>query len=458
MVRKLEPAGGLRLCALVGAVLGTLALPAVANGSTAFSPEAGTTFAGAAGEGNDVTISPSGGGMLRLREIATPLTAGFGCTQVDPRTVDCTRRRGPVTFDLGDNSDSLEVASGAIPVIARGGEGNDRLLAYGAGPSSLDGGGGNDHLFGGLGADSLLGGPGGDDLRGDVVFDGKDFVTSTTSGGDDLLAGGPDADQYAGGAGFDTISYADAIAALTIVFPRPPDEGASAPGQGAQDEGIPQDVEGVIGGAGPDSITGNRANNRIEGGPGNDTLTGNDGSDLLAGGADGDTIFARDGIPDVISCGPNRTGKNPKRDTLDFDLADGAPPADCETVTQGARLEGPNVRMSSRPLRVRRDGRVGIRLRCPRNLAIGCKGRLTLRLLPRFRVVVRGEASARSGAYRLAAGRSKLVLVRLSRRERAALRRVGRSARLRSVEAGELGLKTTIRTVRLRRSRPASGR
>ena len=453
MARQSERAGWVRLCVLVGAVLGTLALPAGANGSIVHSPEAGTTFTGAAGERNDVTISPAGASMLQFHEITTPLTAGFGCTQVDPRTVDCTRRPGPVVFDLGDNSDSLEVTSGAIPVTARGGPGNDRLLAFGAGPSSLDGGDGNDHLFGGLGADSLMGGPGGDDLRGDVVFDGKELVSSTTSGGDDFLAGGPDADLYAGGAGFDTISYADAVAGLTIVFPRSPDEGTAPPGQGGQGEGIPQDVEGVIGGAGPDSITGNRANNRIEGGPGNDTLTGNKGSDLLAGGADGDTIFARDAIPDLISCGPNRTGKNPKGDTLDFDLADGTAPADCETVTQGALLEGKNVQMASRPLKVRRDGRVGIRLRCPRSVAIGCRGRLKLRVLPKTRAGARAEASGRSGVYRLAARRSKVVLIRLSRRERAALRRASRSARVTSVETGKLGLKTTIRTVGVKRSR-----
>ena len=346
--------------------------------------------------------------MLRLRETTTPLTAGFGCTQVDPRTVDCTLRSVPVTVEFGDNSDSLDVANGSgISVSARGGEGNDTLIAHGAGPSTLDGGGGNDHLFGGLGADTLSGGPGQDDLRGDVVFEGKEFVTSTASGGDDFLAGGPEDDQYAGGAGFDTISYADEIAQLRIVFPRSPDRGVSDPGQGAQGEGLPQDIEGVIGGSGADSLKGNDADNRLEGGPGNDTLTGNDGADLLAGGTGGDSIFARDGESDLISCGANATGKRRKGDTLDFDLADGMAPADCETLTQGARLEGPNVRMSRRPLRVRRDGRVGVRLSCPRNLEIGCRGRLRLRLLPKPRAAPRSQVSARSPAYRIRAGRSR---------------------------------------------------
>jgi hemolysin type calcium-binding protein len=453
MVRGPGPAG-VRVCAVVGAVLATLALPAVAGASTIHSPDSGIVLTAGAGEQNDVTIAPSPvAGMLRLTERTVPLVAGFGCARVDERTVDCPPRGKPVTVDLGDSSDTLDVPSGSMPIIARGGDGNDQLLAYGAGPSSLDGGSGDDHLFGGLDGDTLSGGPGGDDLRGDVVFDGKGFSISTASGGDDLLKGGPDSDGYAGGPGFDTVSYADLVAPVTAVLPRPPEEGASSPGQGAEGEGLPQDVEGIIGGSGPDSLTGNRASNRLEGGPGNDTLKGNDGADHLVGGADGDTILARDGILDLISCGPNRTGKSPRRDTLDSDLADGTPPADCETVTQGAIREGPNVRMSGRPLRLRRDGRVGIRLRCPRKLAIGCKGTLRLRLLPTTRPTPRGQASARSSAYRLAAGRSKLVLLRLSRRERAALRRASRSARLRSVEAGEFGRKTTIRTVRLKRSR-----
>ena len=79
-------------------------------------------------------------------------------------------------------------------------------------------------------------------------------------------------------------------------MPRPPEEGNTlTPGQGGEDEQLPPDVEGIIGGSGPDTLVGNRANNRLEGGPGNDTITGNEGADLLAGGGGGDTIFARDG-------------------------------------------------------------------------------------------------------------------------------------------------------------------
>ena len=438
-------------------VLGALALPAVAGASNVSSPDTGTVLNASAGEQNYVTVAPSpaGGDLVRLTELGLELRAGFGCVQIDRRTADCPRRARRITVNLGDGGDTLEVASGSLQVNANGGDGNDNLLAYGGGASTLDGAGGNDQLFGGVAGDNLLGGAGSDDLRGDVVFDGRSLVTSTSSGGDDMLLGGPDTDGYAGGPGADTVSYAHAVIGFTATLPRAPEEGASEPGQGGEGELLPQDVEGIIGGSGPDTLTGNRANNRLEGGAGNDTITGNQGADLLAGGADGDSIFARDAVQDLISCGPNRTSKPLRSDTLDSDLADGTPPADCETVTQGALLEGPNVLMPGRPLGPRRDGRVGVRLRCPDTVAIGCNGTVRLRLLRSARSKRRGAplAAAASSSYRVPAGESKLLLLRLSRRERAALRRAKRSARLTSVEKGELGDKTTIRTVRLRRLR-----
>jgi hypothetical protein len=451
MMTRGRHAGGRLGLGAATAAIGALALPAVAAGSNVSSPDSGIALAAIAGEQNYVMIAPSpaGGDMVRLSELTLTLRAGFGCVQIDQRTADCPRRGRRIVVSLLDGGDTLEVQGGALPVAALGGDGNDNLLAYGAGPSTLDGGTGNDALFGGTAVDTLVGGAGADDLRGDVVPDGQGGLpTSTSAGGGDLLAGGPDTDSYAGGPGADTVSYAHAVIGFTATLPRPPEEGASAPGQGGESESLPQDVEGIIGGSGPDTLTGNRANNRLEGGPGNDTITGNQGADLLSGGADGDTIFARDAVQDLISCGPNRTTRPPKSDTLDSDLADGTPPADCETVTQGALLEGANVLMRGKPLWPRRDGRVGVRLRCPDSVEIGCKGALRLRLLRRSRV-----SAAASRRYRLDAGDSRLVLLRLSRRERAALRRTPRPARITSVEKGELGDKTTIRTVRLKRRR-----
>jgi hypothetical protein len=438
------------LRALVIAVLIAVALPATAAASSVQSPDAGITFTAAAGEQNQVTVTPAPDlSMVRLKEEILDLTPGFGCTRVDSRTVDCVRRGLPVTIDLGDGGDMLEVPSGALPIVARGGTGDDKLLAYGAGPSTLDGGDGRDNLFGGLSADTIMGGPGGDDLRGDVVYDGKSFATSREKGADDVLAGGADSDNYEGGPGLDTVSYADAQGPVTAVLAaRSAAEDGTASGQGGEGEALPPDVEGVIGGPGPDSLTGNRASNRLDGGPGNDTIRGLKGSDLLTGGAGGDEIFARDADLDSISCGANATGKNAKRDTLDMDLADGTPPADCETITDGAINEGPNVLFVGEPKWPRADGRVGIRLRCPVKVKIGCNGKITLKVLP---APSDARAAGSSGGYRIKAGQSKLVLVRLSRGERASLRRGARLARITSVEKGRFGPKTTVATLQLKR-------
>lgn len=85
----------------------------------------------------------------------------------------------------------------AIPVLFRGGEGDD-LATGGAGADILYGGPGKDTLSGGPGNDLLSGGPGDDVLRGDSGND-------TLLGGDgmDILLGGPGEDVLDGGSGFD---------------------------------------------------------------------------------------------------------------------------------------------------------------------------------------------------------------------------------------------------------------
>lgn len=60
-------------------------------------------------------------------------------------------------------------------------------------------------------------------------------------------------------------------------------------------------IENAVGGSGADSITGNKASNRLDGGLGADTLAGLEGKDFLTGGADADTFkYARKGGLDHI--------------------------------------------------------------------------------------------------------------------------------------------------------------
>lgn len=437
-------------CAI--AALGVaLAVPATASAANVQAPDSGIVFAAVAGERNSLEITPtSTSGTVRLRDFTAELRAGFGCTTVDANTVDCPTRSRPVTIDLGDVTDRVDVLA-PVRVSAGGGDGNDELIADGAGPSQLDGGGGNDTLAGGVAADRLNGGLGGDNLMGDVVRSGGSFVVvSTSAGGNDTLTGGPDADGYAGGPGIDTISWADHAVPITATMPRPIEFGTVEFGTGPDGEQIPQDVEELIGGSGRDTLTGNRGQDRLDGGGNDDTIDGKQGADLVRGGAGGDTIFARDAFADTISCGTNGTSRGSQfNDFLDSDLVDGPPPADCEVATNAAIDEGPNVEIADGALRMR-GGRVGVRLSCPAEVEIGCNGRLRLRLLPQGRGAAGAAAPKR---YEIEAGESATVRLRLSRGERRKLRRSSRTARITSVETGESGDKTTVQTVRVRRDR-----
>jgi Ca2+-binding RTX toxin-like protein len=440
------------------AVIGLV--PGVAGAATVHVQDGGIILAASAGEDNFLLVFPTPGdsGRITFQQPVgnAPLTAGFGCTQVDSRNVSCPIGNGNVTADLGDIGDRFETDVEGIRVTVTGGDGNDGIVTTKAGPSTLDGGPGSDQLHAGTASDTLRGGAGTDILRADVVRtqDGT-LVVSDSIGGDDLLQGGADADDYSGGpGGGDVVSYADATTAVTAALALRPGRGLSTFGSGPGGEAIPEDIEGLTGGPGNDTLTGNELGNQIRGEGGADILTGNERSDNISGGSGGDDIRTRDGHTDLISCGANGTGGRSTSgggDRLDSDLADGRPPSDCEFVTQGALREGKNVRMASGALTATGDGRVPVRLRCPAEVAIGCRGTLGLALLPRGRR--RALPAAASRRYRLAAGRSTVVTLRLSRRELAALRRGRRLARLRSVEAGEFGAKTTIGTVSLRARR-----
>jgi Ca2+-binding RTX toxin-like protein len=89
--------------------------------------------------------------------------------------------------NAGGGSDSVYFSSDIpVPVTARGGPGNDRLIGGGA-SDKLIGGPDHDFLEGRRGDDWLLGGPGPDTLLGGP--------------GNDQLRGGPDKDKIVGGPG-----------------------------------------------------------------------------------------------------------------------------------------------------------------------------------------------------------------------------------------------------------------
>jgi len=254
-------------------------------------------------------------------------------------------------FGEGGN-DHLSGGSGNDRIS--GGFGNDTLYG-GDGDDWLDGGDGDDVLFGGLGQDSffggsgndvisygdvpdnllrdlgaskaglgvpasysyisvegLIGGIGDDTLIGDAAANflggslGNDLLVgnagndSLTGGaGDDTLDGGAGNDTLNGGAGADAASYADAVSGVTVNLALMAAQNTVGAGKD-----VLMSMEGLIGSAFNDRLTGSTGANRIDGGAGNDTITGRAGADELFGGEGNDlfvvTAFADHAAGEVI--------------------------------------------------------------------------------------------------------------------------------------------------------------
>jgi Ca2+-binding RTX toxin-like protein len=151
------------------------------------------------------------------------------------------------------------------------GSGADTLVG-GAGHDVIAGGGGNDRLEGGTGNDEITGGTG-DDV---YVFAGADL-------GIDRIVEAAYRDR-------DTLDFSDFGGSVEL------DIGRTAPqevnsGNLTLELSSDTGIEGVIGSAFADEITGNDRDNTIEGLGENDVLTGGAGEDTLLGGAGNDVLF-----------------------------------------------------------------------------------------------------------------------------------------------------------------------
>jgi serralysin len=131
---------------------------------------------------------------------------------------------------------------------------------------------GNDAIYGNAAANQLLGGEGADSLYG--------------AGGNDYLKGGLGADRHDGSVGTDYAAYDDGNWGDLVVNLLKPHLNTGA---AAGDTYV--DIEGIVGGAGNDTITGNSTGNQLLGGAGNDILDGLGGNDFLTGGAGADDFL-----------------------------------------------------------------------------------------------------------------------------------------------------------------------
>jgi Ca2+-binding RTX toxin-like protein len=304
-------------------------------------------------------------GLYDVRETASGgphEDPGAGCTSVSSLEVHCTPAGiSRISIDANDRDDSVTIAGGVT--VASG-------------------------FKGGLGNDVLRGGS------------EPDFFNTPNDDG---------ADQYYGGGGEDKVDYGIRVLGVSVVLDTHSNDGA--PGENDFVSGDIEDVQGSVV-EGRDTLIGNDLNNVLDGGGAKDDLTGGRGSDTLIGG-DGDDVIHDDldQTADTFECGAGF-------DQVFLDLVDfnQGTITDCEKQAASAIDQHPNVAIKvGAVVRMDRHRRVRLRLACPRAQRHGCRnGRLTLN---------RGKHKLGSHRYSLHRGKQTTLVLRLSRREAARVRR-----------------------------------
>jgi VCBS repeat-containing protein len=220
----------------------------------------------------DGTIKFTSGGVAGPTAGSFQYTAsdGTGGTTTGTVTIDVRAVSAGNTKDIVDLSGtgnyeaSFIDGRGGGDDLTGGGPGDVLIGGVGNASDTLIGSGGNDVLVGGDGNDVLVGGAGNDVLRGGV-------------GSNDSMDGGAGTE--------DLLDFSDGSVAVTFTLAQ---GGTSASpnmiANGTGDLGNNDtyfNMEGVIGTALGDTLTGSSSNDIIRGGGGNDTLSGGSGTDLI---------------------------------------------------------------------------------------------------------------------------------------------------------------------------------
>ena len=294
-------------------------------------------YVAAAGEANQLTITPIDRSALQVVDLGATIDAGDGCQQVGAHQARCTGEDGGPLFnaevDAGDMNDTviLSVPSTVAGLLgeyvglrADGGAGDDELRVddtldnrFGAW-GDLDGGIGDDRLFGDNENDSLDGGGGRDELYGgrgdDRLTDGdNDQAVGATAPGPDLLDGGSGGEhpwQSTAPAG-DRVSYSQRTKPVVIDLRVETPNGA--PGEGDR---IVR-VEGAEGGNGNDTLRGSDVAGQLAGGGGDDVIAGGAGDEHITGGAGNDRLTGAAGDESIeAGSGDDRVWGGPGHDEL----------------------------------------------------------------------------------------------------------------------------------------------
>lgn len=387
---------------------------------------------------------------------------------------------GADTLDGGDGSDTVDYSNATTPVYAvpdgiandgpagdgdnilgtvenlTGGSDNDTLVGN-DGPGTLNGGPGNDTLDGGGGADHIIGGDGLDvasyaGRSGSVSVDLEASGGAGEPGENDSID--PDVEGVAGGAGNDTIAGSEGVNLLfggggndTLAGRGGEDQIFGGDGNDAESGDAGSDTvvgdggdDTLQGGADPDGLNGGEGNDQLDGGPGNDVFIGGPGNDTamyssrtkdvdvtLDGsdndgestehdqiratvestktGAGNDAINVRDGLAGDVTCGAGT-------DVVTADAVDKIAD-DCEQKNVGASAA---CSVRSKSLTMSGKGTVGVRITCP----VTGKGTLTLATTGAYKAAkkTRKKVSLGRKSFKLKAGKSKTIKVKLSKKAR----------------------------------------
>jgi Ca2+-binding RTX toxin-like protein len=215
---------------------------------------------------NHGTLNSDGTVTLTPAELA-----GLTITMPTPQSFDLT-----VTAITVDDGISTATNSETLSITVNGaGTAND---------DTIDALGGNDRIFAGEGNDRLISGAGND--------------------------------HYDGGNGFDTIDFSAVNRGVTVDL-----EKGRASGDGND---TLTGIEGVVGSAYDDRITGNAADNVIYDGAGRDRSHGGDGNDIIHDGAGDDRAYGDNGNDTIYGgAGNDRYYGGAGYDTIDYSEADG---------------------------------------------------------------------------------------------------------------------------------------
>jgi RTX calcium-binding nonapeptide repeat (4 copies) len=337
--------------------------------------------------------------------------------------------------------------SGKLNLAMAGGDDKVNVSSSGANVASANLGGAKDAYQG-------IGGP-------DDVFGASGDDTIDTRGGADDIQLGSGADKVIAGSGADEIEYA-----TFETF-----DAADEVDAGSGNDHVNLDRSGrdarVEAGSGDDAVLTGFGDDAVFGDPGDDTILTGGGDDRAFGGDDADEIDTGRGadevttaelfapsVADDVKCGEDHDSV--LADLMDVVSAISDPRGGtCEEVDRRPIGETPQVKMPAKTLRVAANGRVRVRLRCPRGVKkLGCKGRLRLALARKRKGGVQTSRSRRV-RYKIRAGKRKTVVLRLTKKDVRTLRRNKRRGKatrgiLVSVEKGRIGPKTTVRNPRLK--------